>query len=55
MVIPRKLHLTLLVLERDFSLPISVSRGFIKELRIHVPWTALTSEPIEVFSLQPSY
>ena len=39
----------ILVLESELSLSnVRISRGFIKELRIHIPWTALTSEPIQV-------
>ena len=31
-----------------FPAGLELTRGFIKELRIHVPWTALTSRPVEV-------
>ena len=40
------LDLRLEVLEEELALPFSFVNGHIHELRIHVPWTKLTSEPI---------
>ncbi|KAK4291913.1 hypothetical protein Pmani_035289 [Petrolisthes manimaculis] len=40
------LDLRLDVLEQELRLPFSFVNGHIHELRIHVPWTKLTSEPI---------
>ncbi|XP_076064236.1 vacuolar protein sorting 13B isoform X2 [Oratosquilla oratoria] len=40
------LDLRLDVLEQELTLPFSFVNGHIHELRIHVPWTKLTSEPI---------
>ncbi|POM65410.1 Vacuolar protein sorting-associated protein, partial [Phytophthora palmivora] len=38
------------VLRESLEIPSSFdfSRGFIRELRIHIPWTQLLSQPIEV-------
>jgi hypothetical protein len=33
---------------KRLSLPVTLQSGFIRELRVHIPWTALTSEPVEV-------
>lgn len=35
-------------LERQHSLPVIVTRGFIGQLRIHIPWTSLAWEPLRV-------
>ena len=42
------LDLRLDVLHHELNLPISFSSGHIQELRINVPWTKLTSEPIVI-------
>lgn len=42
------LDLRLEVLEEELALPFSFVNGHIHELRIHVPWTKLTSEPIVI-------
>ncbi|XP_050696701.1 intermembrane lipid transfer protein VPS13B-like isoform X2 [Eriocheir sinensis] len=42
------LDLRLEVLEQELRLPFSFVNGHIHELRIHVPWTKLTSEPIVI-------
>lgn len=42
------LDLRLDVLEQELRLPFSFVNGHIHELRIHVPWTKLTSEPIVI-------
>lgn len=42
------LDLRLEVLEKELNLPFSFVNGHIHELRIHVPWTKLTSEPIVI-------
>lgn len=42
------LHLDLGVLEAEFSLPYKFLRGHIQALRISIPWTKVTSEPIQV-------
>ncbi|KAK7075977.1 Vacuolar protein sorting-associated protein 13B [Halocaridina rubra] len=42
------LDLRLDVLEQELKLPFSFVNGHIHELRIHVPWTKLTSEPIVI-------
>ena len=43
-----KLDLRLDAIEKAIKLPISFKSGFIHELRIHVPWTKLGSEPVVV-------
>jgi len=43
-----KLDLRLDVIERATQLPIVFKSGFIHELRIHVPWTRLYSEPVVI-------
>lgn len=43
------------MVEKEFGLPVSVISATIQELRIHVPWTALTSAPIEVFTFLNYY
>ena len=42
------LDLRLDVIERAIQLPIIFKSGHIQELRIHVPWTKLTSEPLVI-------
>lgn len=42
------LELRLDALERDLNLPLSFVSGFIHELRIHVPWTRIGYEPVEI-------
>ncbi|CAG7726003.1 unnamed protein product [Allacma fusca] len=42
------LDLNLEVLEEEFHLPVTFVSGHIHELRIFVPWTKITSEPIVV-------
>ena len=44
----RNLELRLDVLEKEFGYPLALQSGHIKELRIHVPWTTLGSEPVEI-------
>lgn len=39
---------SVLASELAFPTGLELTRGFIRELRIHVPWTALTSRPVEV-------
>ena len=38
------------VLQQSLGMPaaFSLSRGFIKELRLHIPWAAITAKPVEV-------
>ena len=36
------------VLERELNLPLRFINGHIHEMRIHVPWHKITSEPIVV-------
>ena len=43
-----KLDLRLDVIEHAIKLPITFKSGFIHELRIHVPWTKLGSEPVVI-------
>ncbi|KAF2358487.1 Vacuolar protein sorting-associated protein 13 second N-terminal domain [Trinorchestia longiramus] len=43
-----KLDLRLDVVEEELALPFSFVNGHIHELRIHVPWTKLISEPIVI-------
>ena len=45
-VVFHNLDLRLDVLEAELDSPFSFSSGHIHELRIHVPWTKLASEPI---------
>ena len=49
-VVLRNLELKLEVLRREFAagLPIEFQRGFVREIRIHIPWLKLASEPIEL-------
>lgn len=42
------LDLNLEVLEEEFNLPVTFVSGHIHELRLFVPWTKITSEPIVV-------
>uniref|UniRef100_A0A2R5L9N5 Putative vacuolar protein-sorting protein n=1 Tax=Ornithodoros turicata TaxID=34597 RepID=A0A2R5L9N5_9ACAR len=42
------LDLRLDVLEQELNIPFSLVNGHIHELRIHVPWTKLTSEPVVI-------
>lgn len=42
------LDLRLEALEQELRLPFRLVNGHIHELRIHVPWTKLTSEPVVV-------
>ena len=46
----RNLELKLDVVRREFAanLPIKFERGFVRELRIRIPWLKLHSEPIEI-------
>lgn len=43
-----KLDLRLDVIENAIQLPVVFKSGFIHELRIHVPWTRLYSEPVVI-------
>lgn len=36
------------MLEQELNLPFSFVSGHIHELLIHVPWTRLTSEPVQI-------
>ena len=49
-VVLRNMELNLEVLRREFAadLPIEFRRGFVREIRIHIPWLKLVSEPIEI-------
>ncbi|XP_061772519.1 intermembrane lipid transfer protein VPS13B-like isoform X2 [Nerophis ophidion] len=47
-VVLRKLDLKLDVLEQELKLPFTFLSGHIHELRIHVPWTKLGSEPVVI-------
>ena len=49
-VVLRNLVLKLDVVRREFAadLPIKFERGFVRELRIRIPWLKLHSEPIEI-------
>uniref|UniRef100_A0A1B6L4K0 Chorein N-terminal domain-containing protein n=1 Tax=Graphocephala atropunctata TaxID=36148 RepID=A0A1B6L4K0_9HEMI len=44
----QNLNLDLDVLEQELNLPFSFVSGHIHELLIHVPWTRLTSEPVQI-------
>ena len=44
----RNLELRLDVLEKELGYPLALQSGHVKELRIHVPWTTLGSEPVEI-------
>uniref|UniRef100_A0A1B6E4J2 Chorein N-terminal domain-containing protein n=1 Tax=Clastoptera arizonana TaxID=38151 RepID=A0A1B6E4J2_9HEMI len=44
----QNLNLDLEVLEQELNLPLSFVSGHIHELLIHVPWTRLASEPVQV-------
>ncbi|XP_072572926.1 intermembrane lipid transfer protein VPS13B isoform X4 [Paramormyrops kingsleyae] len=47
-VVLSKLELRLDVLEQELKLPFTFLSGHIHELRIHVPWTKLGSEPVVI-------
>jgi vacuolar protein sorting-associated protein 13B len=47
-VVFRKLDLRLNVIEELTNIPITFKSGLIHELRIHIPWTRITSEPVVV-------
>ncbi|XP_069477524.1 intermembrane lipid transfer protein VPS13B isoform X2 [Ambystoma mexicanum] len=47
-VVLSKLELKLEVLEQELKLPFTFLSGHIHELRIHVPWTKLGSEPVVI-------
>ncbi|XP_036393864.1 vacuolar protein sorting-associated protein 13B-like isoform X1 [Megalops cyprinoides] len=47
-VVLSKLELKLDVLEQELKLPFAFLSGHIHELRIHVPWTKLGSEPVVI-------
>uniref|UniRef100_UPI0037E89457 intermembrane lipid transfer protein VPS13B-like isoform X1 n=1 Tax=Semicossyphus pulcher TaxID=241346 RepID=UPI0037E89457 len=47
-VVLSKLDLKLDVLEQELMLPFTFMSGHIHELRIHVPWTKLGSEPVVI-------
>nr|XP_015804809.2 intermembrane lipid transfer protein VPS13B isoform X1 [Nothobranchius furzeri] len=47
-VVLSKLDLKLDVLEQELKLPFTFMSGHIHELRIHVPWTKLGSEPVVI-------
>ncbi|XP_054279207.1 uncharacterized protein LOC128997593 [Macrosteles quadrilineatus] len=44
----QNLNLDLEVLEEELNLPFSFVSGHIHELLLHVPWTRLTSEPVQI-------
>ena len=43
-----KLDLRLDAIEHALALPITFKSGHINELRLHVPWTALGSQPVRI-------
>jgi hypothetical protein len=49
-IVLNNLDIRLDVLQRELRIPAAfqLSRGFVKELRVHIPWTALTWKPIEI-------
>ena len=49
-VVLQNLELKLEVLRQEFAagLPIHFRRGFVRELRIRIPWLRLASEPIQI-------
>ena len=44
----KNLELRLDVLEKELGYPLEFKSGRVQELTIHIPWTALGSEPVEV-------
>jgi vacuolar protein sorting-associated protein 13B len=44
----RNLELRLDVLEREFGIPLEFKSGCIRELTLHLPWSAIGSSPVEV-------
>jgi vacuolar protein sorting-associated protein 13B len=44
----RNLELRLDVLERELQWPIEIKSGRIRELTLHIPWSAILSTPVEV-------
>lgn len=44
----RNLELRLDVLEKELSIPLEFKSGFIRELTIHLPWSAIASTSVEV-------
>ena len=44
----RNLELCLDVLEKELSIPLEFKSGFIRELTIHLPWSAIASTSVEV-------
>ncbi len=53
-VVLNNLELCLDVLQTEARIPANyvLSKAFVKELRIHIPWAALTTKPIEVRDAQ---
>ena len=47
-VVLNKLELRLDVIENLIKIPISLKSGWVHELRVHVPWTHLYSEPVVI-------
>ena len=43
----RNLELREDVLEREFNFPVEFKSGRIRELTLHIPWSAITSKPVE--------
>ena len=44
----RNLELRLDVLERELRIPLEFKSGFIRELRLHLPWNAIASNSVEM-------
>ena len=53
----RNVELNLEALRRDFAagIPIEFKRGFIREIRIRLPWLTLASDPIRIQVDQPAF
>jgi len=47
-VVLNKLDIRLDIIEQALKLPVTIKSGFVHELRIHVPWTRLYSEPVVI-------
>ena len=56
-VVLRNVELNLEALRRDFAagIPIEFKRGFIREIRIRLPWLTLASDPIRIQVDQPPF
>ena len=49
-VVLNDLNLRLDVINKQLGIdaPFSITRGFIKELKIHIPWSSITTTPVEI-------